>query len=272
MEKIAVITGASSGIGLATAMLLEKKGWIVYALSRSGKSKQDNTVVSQRIIHLKADVNDKQTLDNALCQILSQHQQIDALVCNAGNGIAGAIEDTSAEEAKYQFQTTFFGVHNTICTFLPQMRQQKNGKIIIISSVAGFVPIPFQAFYAAAKSALLSYAKSLSMEIKPFGLQCCAILPGDTKTHFTSNRIIAERAKSPSSPYSITMERSVRKMEEDEKNGIAAEVIAQCIAKQIQQKRMAPVTVPCVQYKLIAFLLRLLPNKPALYLIGRLYA
>lgn len=271
MEKIAVITGASSGIGLATAILLEKKGWIVYALSRSGKSKQGG-ICSPNIIHLKADVNDTYTLNNALNHILSQQKQIDALICNAGNGIAGAIEDTSTEEANYQFQTTFFGVHNTICTFLPQMRNQKNGKIIIISSVAGFVPIPFQAFYAAAKSALLSYAKSLSMEIKPFGLQCCAILPGDTKTHFTSNRIIVERATSPNSPYAATMRQSVHKMEEDEKKGIAAEVIAQYIVKQLQQKRMAPVMVPCVQYKLIAFLLRILPNRIALYFIGRLYA
>lgn len=271
MEKIAAITGASSGIGLATAMLLAEKGWMVYALSRSGKSKQEHTV-SPNIIHLKADVNEKYTLDRVLNHILKRHKQIDVLVCNAGNGIAGAIEDTSTEEAGYQFQTSFFGVHNTVCTFLPQMRQQKRGRIIIVSSVAGFVPIPFQAFYAAAKSALLSYAKSLSMEIKPFGLQCCAILPGDTKTLFTSNRIIVQRAKLSNSPYVDRMAHSIRKMEEDEQNGIAAEVIAQCIVKQIQQKRMAPVTVPCVQYKLIAFLMRLLPNRPALYLIGRLYA
>lgn len=269
--KVVLITGASAGIGLAAAVQLMNKGMRVYAASRRGGIAQKAISGEGEIIHVKMDVNDESQIALVIAQILKENKYLDALICNAGNGIAGSIEDTSSAEVKYQFETNFFGAVKTIQACIPVFRAQGYGKIIATSSVAAIVPIPFQAFYSAGKSALLLFMQALSIELKPFGIQCCSILPGDTKTEFTSARKYTKKSTSPDSVYLEKMNNSVKKMEHDEQNGMKADVVAGKMVHQIMKKRMSSNVVPGLQYQLICLLFNRLPANLRLWLVGLIY-
>ncbi len=202
---------------------------------------------------------------------MKENDRLDALICNAGNGIGGSIEDTSTEDVKYQLETNFFGAVKTIQACLPVFRKQGTGKIITTSSVAAIVPIPFQAFYSAGKSALLVCIQSLAMEVKPYGIQCCTILPGDTKTEFTAARKYTEASQSPDSVYYKKMKASVGKMEKDEQNGMSPDVIARNMVDQLARKNMKAIIIPGFQYKVICWLFNRLPVKLRLWVVGMLY-
>ncbi len=268
---IILLTGGNSGIGLATAELLMQRGNIVYALSRRG-GENKCAANGGAIINIQADVTKPETLQEAVKTIIDNNKTIDALVCNAGNGIAGSIEDTSPEEAKYQFETNFFGVVNTVNAVLPYMRKQNYGRIIAVSSVAAIVPIPFQAFYSASKSAILLFMQALGMEVKPWNIECGCVLPGDTKTGFTDSRKYTKASQSETSGYRETMKRSVSKMESDERGGMSPEIIASAIASQLNRRHVKPALVPGFQYKLICFLMQVVPAKLRLKIVGNLYS
>ena len=270
--KVVLITGASAGIGLAAAVQLMNKGVKVYAASRRGGMAQKAATGPGELIHVKMDVNKEAEISSVLHQILKEQNHLDALICNAGNGIAGSVEDTSTDEVRYQMETNFFGAVKTINICLPVFRSQGYGKIIATSSVAAIVPIPFQAFYSAGKSALLVYMQALALEVKPFGIQCCCILPGDTKTDFTSARKYTEKSQLPDSVYAKTMKTSVGKMEKEEQNGMDANVVASQMVAQVMNKRMKVTVVPGFQYQVICFLFPLLPARLRLWVVGMLYA
>ena len=270
-KQVVLITGASAGIGLSLAEILMKKGMKVYAASRRGGIDVECAETGGQIIPVKMDVNNEVEIADAVDNIISENNRLDALVCNAGNGISGAVEDTLSNEAKYQFETNFFGVVKCINACLPVFRQQKQGKIMVTSSVAGVVPIPFQAFYSASKSALLLFMNALSLEIKPFGIQCCTVLPGDTKTEFTAARKYTAHSQSTESAYYDTLKKSVGKMERDEQNGMPPKTVAKVMARQLMKKRMRLSVVPGLQYKLICWIYSLLPLRIKLWLVGLLY-
>jgi len=269
--KVVLITGASAGIGLAAAIQLMNKGVRVYAASRRGGTPQKAQSGEGEIIHVQMDVNNEENIASVVAQILKENNRLDAVVCNAGNGIAGSIEDTSSEEVKYQFETNFFGAVKTIQACLPVFRAQGYGKIIATSSVAAIVPIPFQAFYSAGKSALLVFMQALAVEVKPFGIQCCAILPGDTKTEFTAARKYSKNSQLENSPYLKTMTKSVQIMERDEQNGMSADSVAKSIVNQLTKKRMDHTYVPGIQYQLICHLFNILPTGLRLWIVGKIY-
>ncbi len=269
--KVVLITGASAGIGLSAAQQLMNKGVKVYAASRRGGISQKAESGDGEIIHVKLDVNNEENIATVLAQILAENKKLDAVVSNAGNGIAGAIEDTSSEEVKYQFETNFFGSVKIIQACIPIFRNQGYGKIIATSSVAAIVPIPFQAFYSAGKSALLVFMQALAIELKPFGIQCCSILPGDTKTEFTSARKYTLASQSSQSVYANKMKISVGKMEKDEQNGVDASKVARKIVNQIFKTKMKVSVVPGIDYKLICFLFNRLPANLRLWVVGLIY-
>jgi len=271
-QQVVLLTGASAGIGKSAAELLMLQGVIVYGASRSGSEAMKNPDSKGKIIPVKMDVNDEENIQSVIQQIIAEQGRLDAVVCNAGNGIAGSIEDTSIEEAKYQFETNFFGVVKTIQACLPVFRSQGYGKIITISSVAGIVPIPFQAFYSAVKAALLLFMNALSLEVKPYGIKCSTILPGDTKTSFTSSRKYTKQSQSENSVYYQTMKASVSKMEKDEQNGMNPLVIAKAIVREFNAKHMHTIYVPGFQYQAIHVLFNILPSKFKLWVVGKLYA
>jgi short-subunit dehydrogenase len=269
--KVVLITGASSGIGFSVAEHLINKGVKVYAASRRGGLSLSAQNGKGELIHVKMDVNNDSEINEVVKRILKENGRLDALISNAGNGIAGSVEDTSSDEVKYQFETNFFGAVKTIQACLPVFRKQGYGKIITTSSVAAIVPIPFQAFYSAGKSALLLFMQALSLELKPFGIQCCTVLPGDTKTNFTASRKYTRASLSPDSVYYSKMKSSVGKMEKDEQNGMSPSVIATAMIHQLFRKKMKPIVIPGLDYKLIYCLFNILPVKFRLWVVGLLY-
>ena len=262
--QVVLLTGGSSGIGAATALLLAKEGMKVYATSRSGKAPSH-----QLIVPMVMDINDEKSVEDGVKAILEAEGRIDSLVCNAGNGIGGPVECTSDEEARYQFETCFFGTMKTIRAVLPHMRERKCGRIITVTSVAAVIPIPYQAYYSSVKAALLMLTRALSLEVKPFGIQCCSILPGDTKTSFTAAR---KKIAHVDEAYRETMERSVGKMEKDEQNGMSPDVIGRAIVRQLKRRRMRPTVTPRLDYRFIYILSRLLPERLMKWVVGLLYA
>ncbi len=271
-QKAILLTGGSAGIGLSTAKLLMDNGYKVYSGSRSGGGETLKSSISAgEIIPLKLDVNDEEVLKKAVEKIVAENGALYAVVSNAGNGIAGAVEDTSSEETKYQLETNFFGAVKTIKACLPQFRKQNFGKIITVTSVAAVIPIPFQAFYSSGKAALQIYMEAMAMELKPFGIQCCTILPGDTKTDFTASRKYTVESENENSPYYKRMKTAVGKMEKDEQNGMSPLVIAKAIVNQANRKYMKPRVVPGFQYKAICAISDLLPNSLRLKLINMVY-
>ena len=269
--KVVLITGASAGIGLSAAVQLMDKGVRVYAASRRGGIPQKAQNGVGELIPVQMDVNNPEVIASVVAQILKENNRLDAVICNAGNGIAGSIEDTSNEEMRYQFETNFFGAVNTINACLPIFRAQGYGKVVATSSVAAIVPIPFQAFYSAGKAALSIFMQALAIEVKPFAIQCCSILPGDTKTDFTSARKYTEKSQSADSAYSQKMKTSVGRMEKDEQNGMDAKVVAKQMVDQVMSKRMKVTVVPGFQYKAICWLFNRIPAATRLWVVGLLY-
>ena len=217
------------------------------------------------------DVNDPVSIKAALEQVLDGDSALDALVSCAGNGIGGDIETTSDEEVKYQFETNFFGLDKVVRACLPIFREQGHGRIVTISSVAGFFPIPYQAYYSASKAAVTMYTKALRLETMPFGIQCGSILPGDVKTGFTSARKMTRGSQDPASPYFSQVGKSIAKMARDEQAGMKPEVIAKAVLKQLTRKRMTTVCVPRLDYKALYFLGNILPESFIQKILSILY-
>ena len=271
LGNIVLLTGGSAGIGRTTAEYLMRQGYTVYAASRRGSENIEDPFSGGRIIGLCADVTVPESLDIAVNRIIEEQGELSAVICNAGNGIAGAIEDTSLEEARYQMETNFFGVLNTVKACLPIFREQKHGRIIAISSVAAVAPIPFQGFYSASKSAIMLLMQSLSMEMKPYNVKCTCILPGDVKTDFTASRKYTEASGLESSAYTEAMRTAVQTMEKDEQNGMKPIVIAKAIAKVLKKENPKPVVVPHITYKLLYLLIKLVPTRLKIWVISKMY-
>ncbi len=265
--KVALVTGGSSGIGAATALLLASKGVKVYAASRRG-TVQDS---SPLIVPVSLDINDAAGLEAVVKDIVSREGRLDAVVCNAGNGIYGPIEGTLEEEARYQFETNYFGALKTIQACLPQFRAQGFGRIITITSVMAILQLPFQGFYSSVKAAMLSLSESLSMELAGTGIQCCSILPGDVKTGFTAARKLNVAAQDPASPYKAAMERNLRKIEKDELGGMEPSVIAKAVLRELKRRNMHVRVIPRIDYAAVGLLVRILPEGAKLKLLRALY-
>jgi len=272
---VVLVTGASSGIGRATAELLMAKGHRVYGTSRkaafSEKHDAEDKASGGFLDMIPLDVTSDASCEEAVRWILQKEGRIDALVSNAGNGLAGAIEDTSVSEAKWQFETNFFGSYRIIAALLPVMRKQGNGRIVVISSVAGAISIPFQGLYSASKFALEGLVEALRLEIAPFGIKASLVLPGDTKTGFTSCRVTSERSKADG-PYKESFTRSLARMERDEQNGAEPMAVAKVIISLLMRKNPPIRRTVGFGYKAILFLRKLLPAWLVERFVKMLYA
>jgi len=262
MQKVAVVTGGSSGIGQQTARFLSASGVKVYELSRRDAQ---NT----GICHISADVTDEAAVKEAFAQVLDTEGHLDILVNCAGFGISGAIEFTSPEDAKRQLDVNFFGTVNCTRAALTAMRKQGNGRIVCISSVAGPVPIPFQAFYSASKAAINSFVMSLANEVRPYGISVCAVQPGDISSGFTDAR---NKSLDGDEEYGGRILRSVQVMEHDERTGMHPSQAGIYIAQTALRKNVKPLYAIGFKYKAFCVLMKLLPCRLSNYIIGMIYA
>lgn len=265
-EKVALITGASSGIGKACAEVLVKSGIKVYGTSRKAKFPPD---LNSNPILVQMDVNDDESVNRAVSYILEKEGKIDILVNNAGFGIAGPVEETPLEAAKNQFETNFFGVHRVIKAVLPQMRERKDGLIVNISSIGGIIPLPFQPFYSASKFAVEGLTEALRMELIPFNIKVVLIEPGDLKTEFTDRRVKFIKEGSEYMPY---FERTIKVVEHDERNGGSPEEVAKVLKKIIKSRNPKPRYTAGPTYEKVAvFLRRILPGKLFTWALAKYY-
>lgn len=181
MNKVVLITGASAGIGRATAIYLAQNGYTVYGAARRVEKMEELKSFGIKAIAL--DVT-KESVTSCVNQILKEAGSIDILVNNAGFGSYGAIEDVSMEDARYQLEVNVFGAMRLIQLVLPKMREKKYGKIVNISSVGGKIAFPLGGWYHASKFALEALSDSLRNEVRKFGVDVIVIEPGATKSEW----------------------------------------------------------------------------------------
>lgn len=183
MSKVVLITGGSSGIGKSVGEYLSQKGYAVYGTSRNPKKIENHPFQL-----LSLDVNSVDSISNAIQELISLEGRIDVLVNNAGMGITGPIEDTPTDKMRKVFDTNFFGAIDVMKAVLPSMRKQNSGLILNITSIAGYMGLPFRGVYSATKGALELITESLSMEVKAFNINVVNVAPGDFATNIASGR------------------------------------------------------------------------------------
>lgn len=263
MNEVIVITGGSSGIGLATAAALRKRNCRVYELSRRNVKHENG------VLHLLADVTDEAAVKAAIDTVIAREGRVDVLICNAGFGISGAAEFTENEAAKHLLDVNLFGAVNAVKAVLPRMRAQHSGRILCICSIAAPVPIPFQAWYSVSKAAVRAYASALRGEVSAFGVQVASILPGDIRSGFTGSR---EKSCAGDDVYKGRISRSVAVMEHDERTGMTAEAAGEAIAGIASKGRLKPDYAIGLPYKGVMLLLRVLPGRLTSWIVRQIYA
>ncbi len=261
MEKIAVVTGASSGIGRATAKRFAAAGYTVYNLSRHPDP-------DGAFRHIPTDVSDGDAVAAAFTRIDREVGRIDVLVNNAGFGISGAAEFTGISEAERLFAVNFFGGLRCAQAAAPIFRRQGGGRIVNVSSVAALFAIPFQSFYSASKSAVNALSLAMDNELKPFGVRVLAVMPGDVRTQFTETR---HKSMEGEALYGGSIGRSVAVMERDERSGMTPEKVAEAVFRAATQRHPKPLRTVGGLYKFFSLLFKVLPTRVINWLVGKLY-
>lgn len=230
-SRVALVTGASSGFGQATAEHLQRRGYRVFGTSR--RVPASGSLASCEMVPM--DVDDDASVERGVADILQRAGRIDAVVNNAGVTTAGAVEDTSTAEARAQFETNFFGVLRVCRAVLPAMRAQRSGTIINISSIAGRMSTPFHGLYSASKFAVEGLSEALRMEVAPWGIRVVIVEPGDAPTGTTAHR--RRTVASCANPvYRDCCEKAVGVMAADEQSGFPPEQLARAIERIIEAR------------------------------------
>ena len=255
MNKVVLITGGSSGIGKSIGEFLHHKGFVVY-----GTSRNPERVLNSVFPLVALDVRNTDTIHKAVAKIIATSGRLDIVINNAGVGITGPIEEIPTEEIKNNFETNFFGPIEVMKAVLPQMRSQKSGLIINITSIAAYMGLPYRGIYSASKGALELITEALRMEVKSFGIQITNVAPGDFATNIASGRFHAPLIKD--SAYEIPYGNTLKMMDEHVDSGSNPNEMAEAIYKIIQNPS------PRIHYKVGAFmqkfsivLKRILPDK-----------
>ncbi|TXC85225.1 oxidoreductase [Luteibaculum oceani] len=232
-QKIVLITGASSGIGKATAFKLIEDGHIVYTAARRLNKMDDLKAKGARPYTL--DITKEGDIQNVVGHILAKHEAIDVLINNAGYAIYGAMEDTRIEDARRQFEVNLFGLARLTQLVLPKMREKGEGTIINLSSMAGKIYTPLGSWYHATKHALEGWSDSLRLELKPFGINVVIIEPGAIKTEFDEVMKNPLLERSGDGPYGVLAHRIANATEKIyTRKASDPELIADLISKAIK--------------------------------------
>ncbi|MCG2611647.1 SDR family oxidoreductase [Flavobacterium sp. SM15] len=255
MNKVVLITGGSSGIGKSIGEFLHSKGFVVYGTSRNPQR------VENSVFPLVAlDVRNTESIQNAISEVIAKSGRLDIVINNAGVGITGPLEEIPSEEIKNNFETNLFGPIEVMKAVLPQMRSQKSGLIINVTSIAGYMGLPYRSVYSASKGALELITEALRMETKSFGIHITNVAPGDFATNIASGRYHAPVVKG--SAYEIPYGNTLKEMDEHVDSGSNPNDMALAVYAIIQQPN------PDIHYKVGAFmqkfsivLKRILPDK-----------
>nr|WP_315154631.1 SDR family oxidoreductase [uncultured Flavobacterium sp.] len=255
MNKVVLITGGSSGIGKSIGEFLHQKGFIVYGTSRNPEK------ISDCVFPLIAlDVRNSASIKEAVSYIIAASGKIDVVINNAGVGITGPLEEIPTEEIKNNFETNFFGPIEVMKAVLPQMRLQKSGLIINVTSIAGYMGLPYRSVYSASKGALELITEALRMEVKDFGISITNVAPGDFATNIAAGRYHAHVIKG--SDYEMVYGRTLKAMNEHVDSGSNPNEMAEAVYKIITTPS------PKIHYKVGVFmqkfsivLKRILPDK-----------
>ncbi len=236
-QKVAVVTGSSSGIGLETSLMLARNNFTTYATMRTPeKDVVIKTTVEKENLPIKVmqlDVTDDNSVKNAINAITSEADRIDVVVNNAGYALGGALEDLSMEEIKAQYETNLFGLIRVTQYVLPTMRRQKSGIIVNVSSGAGIFGYPGGSAYVSTKFAVEGLSESIAYEVEPFGIKVVLIEPGFVRTNFANAMMIAKKAQDQASPYSQMMQRVGASSSELAKSGSPVDLVARVILNAI---------------------------------------
>jgi NAD(P)-dependent dehydrogenase (short-subunit alcohol dehydrogenase family) len=252
-ELVALVTGASSGIGRACAGRLATQGFRVCGTSRRPGFQPTS------FEPIVMDVTDGASVTRGVANLIERYGRIDCVINAAGYGLGGSIEDTSIEEAQRQFEANLFGVLRVCQAVLPVMRRQRSGIIVNISSLGGLFGLPFQGLYSASKFALEGLTESLRLETRPFGIRVVLIEPGDVRTAITRNRVLTAASRDGSA-YRDTFRRVLDVIEKEESAGIAASDVAALVARVVRTGRpRLRYTVGHPGQRLTALLKRTLP-------------
>jgi len=255
MSKVVLITGGSSGIGRSIGEFLHSKGYVVY-----GTSRNPERVLNSVFPLVKLDVRNVDSIVLAISNIIDTSGRIDIVINNAGVGITGPLEEIPSEEIKNNFETNLFGPIEVMKAALPHMRSQKSGLIINITSIAGYMGLPYRSVYSASKGALELITEAMRMEVKTFGINITNVAPGDFATNIASGRFHAPLIKD--SAYEIPYGNTLKMMDEHVDSGSNPNEMAEAVYKIIQNPN------PSIHYKVGMFmqkfsivLKRILPDK-----------
>lgn len=255
MNKVVLITGGSSGIGKSIGEFLHQRGFVVY-----GTSRNPERVLNSVFPLVALDVRDADSIHAAVAKVIAASGRLDIVINNAGVGITGPLEEIPMEEMKNNFDTNFFGPIEVMKAVLPQMREQKSGLIINVTSIAGYMGLPYRSIYSASKGALELITEALRMEVKSFGIHITNVAPGDFATNIASGRYHAPVIKG--SAYEVSYGESLRTMDEHVDGGSNPNEMAEAVYKIIQNPN------PIIHYKVGVFmqklsiaLKRILPDK-----------
>ena len=266
-QKVVLVTGASSGIGKHAALLLAKNGWTVFGTSRSKKEPLQSNGASVSMVVM--DVDDDASVKKAIDEIVKKTKRLDAVVNNAGVGIAGPIEETTSKSAHAQLETNFFGMHRVCREVVKVMRNQGFGTIINVSSIGGVVGLPFQGFYSASKFAIEGYSEALRMEVRQFGIKVVLVEPGDIATEFTKRRI---NQISKDSAYKESFNRVMSTVEHDETSGCSPDLVAKTIVRALNKKSpKLRFRAGAFTQKLVCTLKRILPARSMEWILRKYY-
>ena len=241
MEKIAVVTGSSSGIGFETALALAREGYYTYATMRN--TRKGGTILdiakkeNLKIEVLELDVDREDTIKSSITKIIHDKKRIDILVNNAGYFLVGCLEDLSVDDVKAQFETNFFGVIRTIQEVLPTMRSQKSGIIVNISSVAGRIGFPVTPAYISSKFALEGLSESMRYELAPFNIKTVIIEPGVIKTNLFAT---LKKTTKPGSVYNDITEKVMQGLTMMSQMATPPQEVARTIVNAVKSENPLP--------------------------------
>ncbi|WP_187835197.1 SDR family oxidoreductase [Helicobacter pylori] len=255
-QKVAIITGASSGIGLECALMLLDQGYKVYALSRRATlCVALNHALCESV---DIDVSDSNALKEVFSNISTKENHCDVLINSAGYGVFGSVEDTPIEEVKKQFSVNFFALCEVVQLCLPLLKNKPHSKIFNLSSIAGRVSMLFLGHYSASKHALEAYSDALRLELKPFNVQVCLIEPGPVKSNWEKTAF--ENDEQKDSVYALDLEKTKNFYSGVYQNALSAKAVAQKIVFLSMSKKIKARYLIGLKTQLLLALYQILPS------------